>query len=113
MYRVAAISRTAAAVVAKVHNRDRSETSARPMANPRTKPEAWAMFPTVQTAVSVVAKHKKNHTTNPLIVRLCGAMKTVAAGGGRTLVPKTPIPSVGHFAVFADPDGIGVGLFQR
>jgi len=39
-------------------------------------------------------------------------LKTVAAGGGRTLVPKTPIPSVGHFAVFADPDGIGVGLFQ-
>jgi len=28
-------------------------------------------------------------------------------------VPKTPIPNVGHFAVFADPDGIGVGLFQR
>ncbi len=30
--------------------------------------------------------------------------------GGKVLVPKTPIPGVGHFAMFADPEGIAVGI---
>ncbi len=30
--------------------------------------------------------------------------------GGKTIVPKTPIPGVGHFAMFADPEGIAVGV---
>ena len=33
-------------------------------------------------------------------------------GGGTVLVPKTPIPNVGHFAMFADPEGIPVGIMQ-
>lgn len=32
--------------------------------------------------------------------------------GGRIRVPKTAIPSVGWFAVFEDPDGNALGLFQ-
>lgn len=32
--------------------------------------------------------------------------------GGQVLMPKTPIPNVGAFAWFADPEGIGVGIFQ-
>ena len=32
--------------------------------------------------------------------------------GGKTLVPKTAIPSVGHFAMFTDPEGIAIGLLQ-
>lgn len=36
----------------------------------------------------------------------------VTAGGGNILVPKTPIPNVGSFAVFADPEGICMGVFQ-
>jgi len=32
--------------------------------------------------------------------------------GGRVIVPKTPIPNVGSFAMFADPEGIVVGIFQ-
>ncbi len=31
--------------------------------------------------------------------------------GGKTVVPKTEIPSIGWFAMFADPTGNVVGLF--
>jgi len=36
----------------------------------------------------------------------------VQKAGGQIVVPKTPIPNVGAFAVFADPEGIVVGIFQ-
>lgn len=32
--------------------------------------------------------------------------------GATVLVPKTPIPNVGSYAFFTDPEGICVGLFQ-
>ena len=32
--------------------------------------------------------------------------------GGKTLVPKTPIPNVGFFAMFADPEGLAIGIMQ-
>jgi predicted enzyme related to lactoylglutathione lyase len=32
--------------------------------------------------------------------------------GGKTLVPQTPIPTVGAFAMFMDPDGNVIGLFK-
>ncbi|MDV6014247.1 VOC family protein [Haloechinothrix sp. LS1_15] len=38
--------------------------------------------------------------------------KAVALGGKRVLGP-TPIPDVGTFAVFTDPDGNPVGLFHE
>jgi uncharacterized protein len=39
------------------------------------------------------------------------ALKQVEAAGGKTLVPKTEIPGVGWFALFADPAGNRMGLF--
>ncbi len=33
--------------------------------------------------------------------------------GGRTILPRTDIPGVGWFAVFADPSGNQLGLFER
>lgn len=32
--------------------------------------------------------------------------------GGKTVVPETPIPGVGAFAMFADPDGNVLGVFR-
>lgn len=32
--------------------------------------------------------------------------------GAKVIVPKTEIPSVGHFAMFADPQGIAIGIMQ-
>jgi len=33
--------------------------------------------------------------------------------GGKMCVPPTPIPGIGSFAMFSDPDGIVVGLFKN
>lgn len=35
-----------------------------------------------------------------------------ASLGGKTVVPPTPIPDVGAFALFHDPEGNLVGLFS-
>lgn len=32
--------------------------------------------------------------------------------GGRVVVPRTPIPGVGHFAMFADPENVVIGIMQ-
>ncbi len=39
-------------------------------------------------------------------------LATVSETGGKVVVPKTPIPNVGAYAFFLDPEGIGVGIFQ-
>ena len=39
-------------------------------------------------------------------------LKSATKHGGKMLVPKTEIPNVGHFAMFADPEGIPIGLMQ-
>ena len=36
----------------------------------------------------------------------------IRAAGGKVLFDKTPIPNVGHWAMFTDPDGICVGIFE-
>lgn len=35
-----------------------------------------------------------------------------AALGGKTLMPPSPIPGVGSMALFADPNGVTIGLFK-
>lgn len=40
------------------------------------------------------------------------ALKNATEAGGKVLVRKTAIPNVGHFAMFADPDGIAVGIMK-
>jgi hypothetical protein len=41
-------------------------------------------------------------------------LQKVSEAGGKTVVPKTEIgPDAGSFAVFADPDGIPVGIYER
>ncbi len=32
--------------------------------------------------------------------------------GGKVVVPKTPIPGTGDFAMFTDPEGIAIGIMQ-
>ncbi|HQL25243.1 MAG TPA: VOC family protein, partial [candidate division Zixibacteria bacterium] len=32
--------------------------------------------------------------------------------GGKTVTPPSPIPGIGEFAMFADPDGNVIGLFK-
>jgi len=39
-------------------------------------------------------------------------LEKVTENGGRILVPKTVIPNVGYFAMFADPEGIAIGIMK-
>ncbi len=39
-------------------------------------------------------------------------LKKVERAGGRVLKPETPIPNVGAFAIFADPEGNALGIFR-
>lgn len=39
-------------------------------------------------------------------------LSKVSAAGGNVIKGKTEIPNIGHWAMFADPDGICVGLFE-
>lgn len=41
------------------------------------------------------------------------SLKQVEALGGKVLQPKTEIPGVGTYALFADPTGNRLGLFTR
>lgn len=36
----------------------------------------------------------------------------VRTAGGHVINEKTPIPGIGHWAMFTDPDGICVGIFE-
>jgi predicted enzyme related to lactoylglutathione lyase len=47
-----------------------------------------------------------------LVDSIDDTLAKVAAGGGKTVVTKTEIPGMGHFAMFTDPDGIVVGVFE-
>lgn len=40
------------------------------------------------------------------------ALDAVEKAGGKTLTKPTPIPGIGSYAMFADPDGNKVGLFK-
>lgn len=39
-------------------------------------------------------------------------LTTVVELGGKILVPRTEIPNMGSYAMFADPDGVAVGVLQ-
>jgi len=43
---------------------------------------------------------------------LQGYLDKAAKLGGKTLVPPTPIPEVGSFAMFTDPAGNCIGLYK-
>jgi uncharacterized protein len=47
-----------------------------------------------------------------MVPDIAATLAKVQKVGGQVIVPKTPIPNVGAFAMFADPEGIVVGIFQ-
>lgn len=40
------------------------------------------------------------------------ALSRVESTGGEVLVPKEPVPNMGHYAIFTDPEGNRIGLFS-
>ena len=47
-----------------------------------------------------------------MVEEIDAILSAVGEAGGQTIVPKTEIPDVGHYAVFSDPDNIAIGIFQ-
>ena len=47
-----------------------------------------------------------------LVDDIATTLKKAEEVGGRVLVPETPIPNVGAFAVIGDPDGLSFGIFK-
>jgi hypothetical protein len=43
---------------------------------------------------------------------LAAYLKKAESLGGRTCVPPTPIPNIGSFAMFLDPDGMCIGIYK-
>lgn len=48
-----------------------------------------------------------------LVESIDATLTKVEQAGGRTIVPKMQIPNAGAFAMFLDPEGIAVGIYQR
>jgi predicted enzyme related to lactoylglutathione lyase len=44
---------------------------------------------------------------------LAGTLEWAEEFGGKTVVEPMPIPGVGTIAMFQDPDGVMLGLFQE
>jgi uncharacterized protein len=47
-----------------------------------------------------------------LVEDIDATLAKATAGGATVIAPKTPLPGIGSWGMFADPDGIPVGLFQ-
>ena len=50
---------------------------------------------------------------NYLLVKSVDAtLKKISAGGGKIVMPKQEIPEIGWFALFRDPGGVAMAIFQ-
>lgn len=47
-----------------------------------------------------------------MVADIPATLKKVDAAGGHTIKTESPIPGVGSYAVFSDPDGNVLGLFR-
>jgi uncharacterized protein len=60
--------------------------------------------------------HRSKETPTPVITigvaSVEEALKKVEAEGGTVVTPSTPIPGMGAFGYFKDPEGNVMGLFQ-
>jgi predicted enzyme related to lactoylglutathione lyase len=72
--------------------------------------------PTEPGAINGGLMERSDRTPSPVITidvaEIDDALKKVEAGGGSVVTPKTPIPGMGAFAYFKDPEGNTMGLFQ-
>jgi uncharacterized protein len=63
------------------------------------------------------SEHGLKYTAGEVLIYLGtddidAALARVEAHGGKTLVPRTEIPSIGHWAMFEDPTGNRIGLYS-
>jgi hypothetical protein len=81
-----------------------------------TVPTDEDQLPTERGAINGGLMDRSDATPSPVITIEVGeideSLKKVEASGGSVVTPKTPIPGMGAFAYFKDPEGNTMGLFQ-
>jgi len=81
-----------------------------------TTPVNDSMMPTEAGAINGGLMERSDLTPSPVITigvdDIDQSLKEVEAEGGSTVTPRTPIPGMGAFAYFKDPEGNVMGLWE-
>lgn len=82
-----------------------------------TVPVDEQMRPTEPGAINGGMMSREPHTPSPVITigvdSIDETLQKIEAGGGSTVVPRTPIPDMGAFAYFKDSEGNTMGLWEN
>jgi predicted enzyme related to lactoylglutathione lyase len=75
-----------------------------------------SQVPTEPGAINGGMMRREEHTPSPVITigvdAIDDALQKIASRGGATVTPRTPIPGMGAFAYFKDPEGNLMGLWE-
>jgi uncharacterized protein len=81
-----------------------------------TPVDQQTQLPTEPGAINGGMMQRTETTPSPVITidveAIDDALKQVEASGGTTVTPRTPIPGMGAFAYFKDPEGNVLGLWE-
>lgn len=73
-------------------------------------------MPTEPGAINGGFTHRSSGTSSPIITidveAIDDTLKQIEAAGGSTVQARTPIPGMGAFAYFKDPEGNVMGLWE-
>ena len=82
-----------------------------------TTPIDAAMMPTEPGGINGGLMHRSDDTPSPVITIGVDdaerSLKEVEAAGGAIVTPRTPIPGMGAFAYFRDPEGNVMGMWEN
>ena len=81
-----------------------------------TTPVDESMMPTESGGINGGLMQRSDETPSPVITidvdDIEQSLKDVEAAGGSTVTPRTPIPGMGAFGYFKDPEGNVMGLWE-
>ncbi|MEZ0235718.1 MAG: VOC family protein [Actinomycetota bacterium] len=81
-----------------------------------TTPVDESMMPTEPGGINGGLMRRSDETPSPVITidvdDIEQSLKNVEAAGGSTVTPRTPIPGMGAFGYFKDPEGNVMGLWE-
>jgi predicted enzyme related to lactoylglutathione lyase len=82
-----------------------------------TTPIDDTMMPTEPGGINGGLMNRSDHTPSPVITIGVDdaerSLKEVEAAGGAIVTPRTPIPGMGAFAYFRDPEGNVMGMWEN
>lgn len=81
-----------------------------------TPVDEQSQLPTEPGAINGGMMTRSERTPSPVITvdvdSIDDALKQIDSSGGSTVTPRTPIPGMGAFAYFKDPEGNVMGLWE-